>query len=81
MVSKDHFSLKVLKNRVCFKAQKRCHETPTVAKSPWLVDPCPGDIAGSGAGGVGIPDDFQRKGEASTGGAHPACAQGPPLYE
>lgn len=39
-----------------------------MAKSPWLVDPCPGDVAGSGAGGVGIPDDFQREGEASAGG-------------
>lgn len=53
VVSKDDFSLKLLKN--CFKAQERCHETPTVAKSPWLVDPCPGDIAGSRAGGVWDP--------------------------
>lgn len=81
MVSKDHFSLKPLKNWVCFKAQKGCHETPTVAKSPWVVGPCPGDIAGSGAGGVGIPDDFQREGEASAARAGPAHAQGPPLYE
>lgn len=34
-----------------------------------LVGPCPGDIAGSRAGGVGIPDDFQREGEASVAGA------------
>lgn len=44
-----------------------------------LVGPCPGDIAGSRAGGVGIPDEFQREGEATLKVLHcmnnlPCCA-------